>query len=134
MISHTFAGLIMLTLCVSCQSLPPRSTAVAALGDSIAWTRDQVEGLVITRLDTEGHEYMSFDPGGTLAVTGGSGSMVCSPLCGWKLRHGRLFTCDVEGTTLDEELYLVSLTNDILTIRRENGELVRYKVHHHSRE
>lgn len=39
-----------------------------------------------------------------------------------------------EGRPLSEELYIISLTNDLLTMKCGNRGLVRYKVHQHSHE
>jgi hypothetical protein len=123
------AALIALTLCTSCQTLLPRSAAVETYGDTVLWKREQVEDLEVTLLDSDGHQHLCFNKGGILTVSGGAGGMVTGGVCGWRLRQGRLFTCDTEGEALSEEFYLVSLTDELLTVRRTGGELERYKVH-----
>jgi hypothetical protein len=118
-----------LLLATSCRMLPPLSAEATAFHDTIPWTKEQVEGLTVVSLDPHHYAYMSFSKGGYVAVTAGSGGKFTSPLLGWRLIRGRLFFFDPIGKKLGSELYLVSLTNEILTVRRSDGSLATYKVH-----
>jgi hypothetical protein len=109
--------------------LPPRSSTVDAFHDIIPWRRSQIEGLDVTLIDPDYYQHLFFGEDGSLAMTAGSGGKLCGPLFGWRLRHGRLFTCDLMDGRFNDELYLVSLTDDLLTMRHSNGKLSRYKVH-----
>jgi hypothetical protein len=113
----------------SCRSLPPQSPQALAHRDTIPWTRDQVEGLTVSLIDPKTEEQLSFAEKGVLIVTAGKvGGMLVGPVCGWRLIRGRLFMSDTEGRNLGNEFYLVSMTPDVLTVRRSSGELARYKV------
>jgi hypothetical protein len=115
---------------MSCRTLPRSQDSVLAHGDTIPWRYEQILGLSMTLDDPKRVEYYSFGNNGALAVTlGERGGMCCAPLIGWRLYRGRLFLCDIDGHTLDEELYLVRYTHDEVLIRRSSGALERFKRH-----
>ena len=113
-----------------CRTLPEPSAEVLAAHDTKHWQRDQVVGLTITLIDPKRIEYMSFGDDGLLVGTYGEvGGKVCGPVSGWRLIRGRLFLCDPDGKHLGAELHLVSISANMLVIRRISGELARYKIH-----
>lgn len=124
------AILTLILIATSCRMLPPPSDEATAFHDTIPWRKDQVEGLTVVSLDPHHYTYMSFSKGGYVAVTAGSGGKVTSPLMGWRLIRGRLFFHDPIHDKLGGELHLVSLTNDLLTVRGTDGKLQKYKVTH----
>ena len=93
--------------------------------DVIPWKRSQIIGLEVTLEDKEAVEYMCFHKGGSLSITlGTKGGMCCAPLFEWKLISGRVVIPEYDT------LSLVSLSPDMLVVRRKNGSLARYQVHH----
>lgn len=103
---------------------------MTAHNDIIPWKREQVEGLEITLISKTRYEYLAFTKDGSLLISAGQlGGMIVGPVCGWRLKHGRLFRSDMEGNDLGDEMSLVSMTNDILTIRNSDGKLVYYRIH-----
>lgn len=126
--SYAFCScLILLSSLVGCRNLPEPSPAALAFHDTIPWRHSDIKNLSLTLIDDKRVERLLFSEDGFLPATfGESGGKICGPLFRWKVIRGRLFYTD--GTTLGDELYLVSVVNDVLTARRSSGEIVRYKI------
>ena len=98
--------------------------------DVIPWKRSQVVGLEVTLEHKEVVEYMCFHKDGDISITlGTKGGACCSPVFRWKLNAGRLVLTNSRYEPYDE-LSLVSLNRDTLLVRRKNGSLSKYKIHH----
>lgn len=79
-------------------------------------------------VDPKRIEYYEFGQKGALAATFGQVDGMCfGPLLGWRLYGGRLFICDFEGKTLDEELHLIHFRDDEVKVSRSNGELALFR-------
>jgi hypothetical protein len=109
----------------SCETKPTINTINGTVySDVIPWKKSQIIGLEVTLEDKEAVEYMCFHKEGSLSITlGTKGGMCCAPLFEWKLISGRLVIPEYDT------LSLVSLSPDVLVVRRKSGSLAKYQVH-----
>lgn len=126
MLSPLGAAFLLVLASSGCESKPTIKTINGTVyPDVISWKRSQIVGLEVTLEDKEAVEYMCFHKDGGLSITlGRKGGMCCAPLIEWKLISGCLVIPDYDA------LSLVSLSHDKLVVRRKNGSLARYQVHH----
>ena len=113
---------------VGCQTLPAIPEVVGNHHDMVRWRRSQIEGLIVVREESGGYERLEFLRGGYMLVTAGSGKMLTSPIAGWRLVQGRLFYTAPDQQDLQDEIFLVSLTDSQLQVRDPSGRLLIYKV------
>lgn len=97
---------------------------------TIPWQRSQLANLEVTLLDNKRVEHFSFKEDGTVIMEFGTTKYLIAPIEYWELRGERVVITSDDGTVYDE-LFLISLSHDILQVKRRDGSIARYKVHHH---
>ena len=97
-----------------------------ALADSKSrWTTDEVVALRCELVDPVRIENYAFNNKGLVAVTIGTKDCITPPLWYWRIRDGRLQLSD--GDSIQQEFTLLGMRDGILTVRRQSGEIVRFR-------
>jgi len=102
------------------------SVCEPALADSKSrWTTDEVVGLRCELVDPVRIENYVFNNKGLVAVSIGTKDPITPPFWYWRIRDGRLQLSD--GDSIRQEFTLLGMRDVILTVRRQSGEIVRFR-------
>jgi hypothetical protein len=103
-------------LLITCDSGFARSAA--------RWTPEMVFGLHFTLVDPIRIEDYVCSKAGTVSVVLGTRSEITPPLWYWRIRDGRLQFSD--GNSIKEDFTLLSMSENVLTVRRRSGEIAKF--------
>ena len=115
---HAAFGLL-LVLIVGCASSPNTSQP--------RWTRAKLVGLKMSLISRTAIEEYTFEQDGYVVTTlGARDGMVTGPIWYWRIRDGRLQI----GGDLNkpwDEFTLVAMDDEVITVRRSAGDVVRFR-------
>ena len=99
----------------------------------LCWRARDVVRLILNLIDSDPTKvetmifYRNGDVSMTFGYSDGRTVSLCGPIYQWRITAGRLLIFKPIKNTIYDELTLISRDSKIITVRRRNGKLAKYK-------